>query len=218
MIKPADAQAIPKPSTPEFTLKYVDHSYYEQPTYSTDPYTGEQITVNNGGFRKNDSIEITIKNQPFTSHVDENGKSMQLYYGIRLKGHSEIEWREVPKPTSYGYVEATSFGYSTITISLVTNGLQAVSPGGRIDFQVQALIGKDNRIPVLMPGGESYYYQFTGETSGWSPTQTITVGNESVSPSPSPTIPELSWLAIVPLLLSMLIVVLVIRYRKIVHG
>ena len=35
---------IPKPSVPEFTVALVDTSYDVPTTYSTDPYTGKQLT------------------------------------------------------------------------------------------------------------------------------------------------------------------------------
>ena len=38
-----DANDIPKPSIPEFTLKFEDNSYYVPPTYEINPYTGELI-------------------------------------------------------------------------------------------------------------------------------------------------------------------------------
>ena len=41
-VRPANAQTIPKPSIPRFTLRYVV-DYYDVPTtYKTDPYTGKK--------------------------------------------------------------------------------------------------------------------------------------------------------------------------------
>ena len=45
IIKPASAQSIPKPSVPEFSLKYVDNSYNVAPTTTIDPYTGKTTTI-----------------------------------------------------------------------------------------------------------------------------------------------------------------------------
>jgi hypothetical protein len=44
MVKPANAQTIPKPSVPEFTAKFVDHSYIVSASTTVDPYTGKEIT------------------------------------------------------------------------------------------------------------------------------------------------------------------------------
>jgi hypothetical protein len=107
--------------------------------------------------------------------------------------------------------------------------------GGQVDFQVQALIGYLDRIPnpnhdspmfnLLSPD-----YNFTGETGDWSNTQTITIPASSTSASdvsatstltatPTSTLaaPELSWLAIVPLLLSVFSVAVIVRHRKAKH-
>jgi ABC-type oligopeptide transport system substrate-binding subunit len=60
------AQAIPKPSVPEFTSKYVDHSYDIPPTYGIDQYTGKTVETKQGEHIDNRTVEITIKNEPFT--------------------------------------------------------------------------------------------------------------------------------------------------------
>ena len=61
------AQSIPKPSVPEFTLKYIDNSYDVPPSTTTtiDQYTGKEIVTTTPGYHvENKSIEITITNQP----------------------------------------------------------------------------------------------------------------------------------------------------------
>ena len=69
MVKPANAQSTLKPYVPEFTLKYLDNSYDVPPTYGTDPYTGNNVTTQAGYHVQNESVEVIIKNQPFTSYV-----------------------------------------------------------------------------------------------------------------------------------------------------
>ena len=73
-VKPVNAQAIPKPSVPEFTGKFVNASYS---VTTTNPYTGANETQQ----IINDSIEVTIKNQPF------DHSNYQIYYNIRTKPH-----------------------------------------------------------------------------------------------------------------------------------
>ncbi len=41
MVLPVSYSSIPKPSIPEFTLKFLDNSYDVPPTYGIDPYTGK---------------------------------------------------------------------------------------------------------------------------------------------------------------------------------
>ena len=58
---------IPKPLTPEFTVKIVAHPYDVPPKTTTtiDQYTGKETTTTQPGYHvENKSIEITIKNQP----------------------------------------------------------------------------------------------------------------------------------------------------------
>jgi hypothetical protein len=68
--------------------------------------------------------------------------------------------------------------------------------GGQIDFQVQAIAGYVTRVygTPTPPWTESYRDVFTGEKSGWSNTQTITVdanGSTSTPGSPSGTSTDL---------------------------
>jgi len=48
MVTTVYAQSIPKPSAPEFTVKYVDNSYDLPPTYGIDEYTGQNVTKDQG--------------------------------------------------------------------------------------------------------------------------------------------------------------------------
>ena len=187
--------SIPTPSVPEFTLKYVDHSYDVPTTYSIDPYTGENVT--HAGYHvENKTIEVTIKNQLSTPYVEVGGERAWLFYDVRFKGHFE-DW---------GFYNATSFGdyqdyvlmadseYTVISYFLQENAddysghvTGDVPSGGQIDFQVQAIAGYVTTIQggFVPPFGYTGYDVFTGEKSGWSNTQTITI-SESQTPSSSP--------------------------------
>lgn len=82
MVRPSDTQATPKPSVPEFTIKFVNESYTET---TTNAYTGLKEST----LISNDSIVITITNQPF------DYSNYQLYYNIRSKPRFEGNWTEV---------------------------------------------------------------------------------------------------------------------------
>ena len=82
MVGSAFAESVPKPSTPEFTVKFVNASYT---ITTTNSYTGVDETE----LVCNDSIEITINNQPF----DHSG--VQIYYNVRVKPRFEDDWTEV---------------------------------------------------------------------------------------------------------------------------
>jgi hypothetical protein len=174
---PTEIDSIPTPSVPEFTVEFADYSYYVPPVYGTDPYTGESVIVEDGYNRDERMIEITVKNQLVPTTTMRLANYTNLYYGIRLKGHYEDDWNEAPDPYYYGYHNASD-SYSTIIKLRVAewgNGIWDVPSGGDVDIQVQALIGQDIRIPTMTPWGESCYYKFIGETSGWSNTQTIRI-------------------------------------------
>ena len=189
---------IPKPSVPEFTMKYVDNSYDVPPTYGIDQYTGENVTVKEGYHVDNRMIKFTIKNQPFISYNDTSGNLIALYYNFRFKGHYGYEWSYYPfKPDGqstipYGMFTvglspkfpASNSDYTVVSINVsILDGLRDVPTGTQAEFQAQALIGHIDYIASGLLAGS--YYNFTGERSDWSNTQTITIG-ESQTPTPSP--------------------------------
>ncbi len=178
-----------KPSVPEFTLKYIDRSYDTKPAYSIDPYTGQSVITDPSHHIKNQTIEITIKNQPFSPSKDASGNWTSLYYDISFKGHYENEWDSFPHRPNHGYVSASSSDYTIISFG--HDQLGDVSVGGQIDVQVVALIGHDNEFAVFGTFGEGREFYFTGEASDWSSIQTVTIGDESpvssTMPSPSAT-------------------------------
>jgi len=192
-----DVTGLPTPSSvAEFTVKYVVLSYDVPPTYGIDQFTGETVITQEGYHVDNKSAVFNIKNQPFNPYTDSGGNNISLYYNFRAKGHFGDKWVYHPFSESgystgrysamfyyFGsipkYVASTS-EYTELSIS-ITNfyGSESLQMGDEIDFQVQAQIGY---IDYLGDG----FYSFSGETSGWSETQTITIG-ENQTPTPSPT-------------------------------
>jgi hypothetical protein len=240
-VRPAYAQSFAKPYIPEFSVQYVNHPYDLAPTTTVDPYTGKTIVTSQGGHFDNFSIEVKIKNQAFKSTIDSSGNHTSLYYNLRFKGHFENEtnWKYYSViPTDYGsashpvdpfqtgargsqYLDASKSDYSTFTLPNWQVG--NVPQGGQIDVQVQTLIGHDNKHDWGMGQfGEMITYYFEGEYTDWSTTQTVTIDKSTAltptytpySPTPTPSVPELSWLAIIPLMVSILSVVVILRHRK----
>ena len=189
MSESASSQSVPNP--PEFTLKYVDHSYdvSPMPTSSTNPYTGETTTTTIPGYHvDNRTIDATITN---------NGAS---YYNFRYKGNYEQEWKYYPfyPDVGLGYFlpdgyrvpfQASTSKYTVLSLYFLPD----IPLNGKIDVQVQGLYGYFRAVPyghaMLLPGGPTYDFYFEGEAGNWSDTQTITISDESVSPFPSPTSP-----------------------------
>jgi hypothetical protein len=204
IVKTVQVSAVlPKPSVPEFTLKYIDNSYDVPPTYGKDPYTGETVMIHAGYHVENKSIEVIIKNQHFTSYLNEDGSLVGLFYNIRFKGHFENWTNYNPDWTTYtyyptGYVYRSDSDYTVVAYGLTGNTssesysrrLIATSAGGQVDFRVEAIIGYSTRVndPMVpgIPVGDPTdpvprHYVFTGETSGWSDTQTVTINKTQTS-------------------------------------
>lgn len=217
IVKPLYAQSYAKPSVPEFTLSYVMHPYDVAPTYTINPYTGDNETAQFGYHVENSSIEISIKNQPLPYYYIDN-QPVTLYYNVSYKGHFGADWMYYP--ISNQNYPASKSNYTVEEIYLdgpnsYANQLGEVSAGSQIDIQVEACLGYYTQTGSMYDDllhGFIYSYNFTGETSGWSPTQTITI--PAINASPTPTVPELSWFVIMPLLLSMLSVAVIARHRK----
>jgi hypothetical protein len=180
----APVSAIATPSVPEFTVRYERSSYYVDPVYSTDRYTGETRQESPGYTVENNSIIVSITNQPFSPTTEPDGNVTSLSYNVRVKGHYEDFWTSLS-----GHVAASGSGYTVVSYGVGGNAadeiLRNVPEGGELDFQVQACIGYYTR---TMPSCYQYNDVFTGTTSGWSATQTIQIGEEQQS-TPEPSLP-----------------------------
>ena len=237
-VKPASAQTIvkaeiPKPAVPQFSVALYDSSYDIPASTSIDPFNGQQTTLP-ATHHDARTLVFTFQNQEFTpftlTDINNNVYDVQFYFNIRWKGHFGQDWNVLFGP-HYGYIKPTS-GPQTIYVANGSFSQQefdvvqwsvSFPAYAQIDFQVEALTGYPTT-PTI----------FTGQESGWSNTQTVTL-NETVtslpsvfpqiynSPLPStspmqtpestPTVPELSWLAVLPLL-SLFFVAVIIRQRK----
>ena len=161
---------------------------------------------------------------------------MSLYYTIEAKGHFGDEWKQYPTNLETGYPASSSdytvlaFGFSSENETYKYDAVLDVVPsGGQVDFQMQAIIGYYTTVPNYIAGHSipvGTKQVFTGETSKWSNSQTISIPDGSVSistspnqtntPTPSPTVPEFPTLIILPLfaLATLLSIVLVRKIPK----
>jgi hypothetical protein len=180
--------SIPKPSIPQFTAKFVDHSYYVPTTFSIDPYTGQNVS-HPGRTVENKTIEIAIINEPYTPYTDINGTAT-FYYNIRIKGHYASKWIELYNPES-DYLKRSNSDYTVVAFTIGENApypiLNEVSARGQVDFQVQALLGYTHRgyNPNATNQLDMFPWVFDGETSDWSNTQTVTIDANASTPTPS---------------------------------
>ncbi|MCW4018240.1 MAG: hypothetical protein NWF00_06140 [Candidatus Bathyarchaeota archaeon] len=235
--KPA---ASTSPTIPEFTLRAIDNSYDVSPTNSTDPITG-QITNQQGYHVKNGSIVVSIRNQPFSSYYDSNSFPIKLYYQIRVKNHYDNTWHYFPESNAGAavYFSADNSSYTVREFRHLGNSLEYKQGSlidypsdGKVDFQVEAFSGYFNVTNInptnLMVHPDDLIYNYTGQTSGWSDTQTVTIPNNSSSaatsqnPSPpnspnitpSPSIPELPFSALTITLIALATLFGTVLFRK----
>jgi hypothetical protein len=204
--QPANAQSIPKPSVPDVTAKYVDRSYTVPATTTIDPYNGQSVT-NPSYYVENRTLEIAIRNQPFTPYNDSRTDShwqITLMYQIRTKGHFAQNWTYLYF-VSDGFLPASNSDYTIVSYSIGTGSVWGnLQANDQVDFQVEGMIGYVHRTIGFM----SWY--FTGESSDWSATHTVTIPssnvtpNPTVTPLPTSTVPEFPSL-IIPLLLSIML-------------
>jgi hypothetical protein len=162
-------------------VELVDSSYDVPTTYSIDPYTGKNVT--HAGYHvESRTITVTIKNQPFHSYYDTTVNwSINLMYNIRFKGHYTETWSELYS-ASDGYASASDSEFTAISFQGTyspEHGMDfrgaTIPSGAQVEFQVEAMIGYVSRKYVGDYGPFSYPWVFTGETSGWSETWTITI-------------------------------------------
>ncbi|TRO51361.1 hypothetical protein E2P63_04945 [Candidatus Bathyarchaeota archaeon] len=185
MVGSVFAQSTPKPSVPEFTIKIVSAPYDVPTTHSIDPYTGEEIT-HPGYHVENKTTQIWIENQAFMPYqIYENDAewTINLFYNIRLKGAFSQDWfyfRYHNGSSDGNLRQAYDFEYTVVLID------SYLPPEGKVDVQIEALIGYEHG--VITGGFPGTPRIITGESSGWSEIQTLTIG-ESQTSSPEPTIP-----------------------------
>jgi len=193
LVLPNTEAQITKPSIPEFTLKYVDNSYYVPPTYGIDQYTGQTIVKQEGYLVDNRTLQFTIKNQPFTSYNDSNGNHIALYYNFRYKGTCGNDWSYYPDTSrTYGYYTGefpdTSASNSDFTVIMINLRALTIPTGVKVEFQVQAIMGYiDIESTGMMAGG---FCGFAGERSDWSNTQTITIDANGSTSTPNTSPPQ----------------------------
>jgi hypothetical protein len=205
----------PTPKVPEFTIVPTGPSFDIPPTYYFNSNTG-QFDSNDGYHIQFSTVKIIIKNQPFTNQSFNDN----FYYNVRIKPHNyqDSYWQELYSAGADGYPIQTISNYTIIPISVEgTQALGVIIPTGETtDIQVEAMIGHIGRNNTMVP---YYPYVFFGETSGWSNIQTVTLPPKiafttSPNPTPTPTVPELSLLGVIPLMVGMFAIAVILGHRK----
>jgi hypothetical protein len=209
MIKPAEAQTIPKPISPYFTLKFVDKSHdVPSTTVSTiDPYTNKTTATTIPSYHvKDPEIEITITNQHHPLTI--NGNKTSVYYGIQTK-QNYANWSSQPGygTTQYGLIPQSDEQYTIIYLPAFS-----YPPESKVDVRIETVLSYQysnddyilSEVPNIMPVPKS---MFISQSSGWSNTQTIEIPAIPLSPSTSVLeFPIVGLLALVVISITFLIV------------
>jgi hypothetical protein len=184
VIPTSNAQLIPKPSIPQFTLS-LEGNY----------------------------IKIIIVNQPFTPY-SVNDNICKLYYTIRWKEHSDNYWTYLMN-TNTTIFEASTSSVTIVLCALVSKNkadiqIRSITAGDQVDFKVEAKAGYyyyeptplfsyfHGQLQVDLNNSEMHR-SFFSANSGYSSTQTIAVPATTLSPNPSPTVPEFPIIALLAL-------------------
>jgi hypothetical protein len=212
MVETASAESTP--SVPQFSIQVVDYSYDVPTTYYTDSFNGKQITI--PGYHVNDiRIEGKIKNQHFTPYTIPNPNStsnrdkylnIDFYYSIRYKGHFGDDWRQLYGTRDVAFLMQNYDSEYTNFTATRGNAIE-FREGDVVDFQVKAVIGYETwGFVATFP-----YRILNGEASGWSDTQTITIGESQTS---TPSVPELPFAAVLSLLVITPVIAVVLLRKK----
>jgi hypothetical protein len=148
---------------------------------------------------QNQSVLVSIKNQAFASYNtgNEDDSIVGLRYIIQVKGHFQ-EWYGEPNPIDSMYRSDSQYtekryglvGNNASDWNGIVYGSLDVPVGGEVDVRVKAYIGYLTTIYGTpspydgMFGGDgkpARHLVFTGESSGWSSTQTIKIPSVSIS-------------------------------------
>jgi hypothetical protein len=246
IVKPVSAQSIPIPSLPQFTVSFVNASSTIEISIESQPFAYSNngslyqeyfnirvkqhfaenwtevypIVIGTSLFNGKGPTPLGTGNFSYSEYISADSP-IQSNSGARanfclipvefhLENNTVFEGYSIQK--TYGVWGANPIGNRTF--------LDEIPIDAQLDFQVQALVGHNStiwfNISGLWDGVGTYVPAFAYDTaSDWSPTQTITIGK--TSPSPTPTVPELSWLIIVPLLFSVVFAAIILRHRKIAN-
>ena len=179
IVTPANVYGASELSVPQISsVKFFDISYDVPPSTTTtvNEYTGEKTTITDPGYRVTRySIEVTIKNQPFTPYIDEFGCEVKRDYVTEFKGPFGEEWK--------------SFGYMYLWNS---SSSQPNSGHTVVTYEVGMLWSADTKVDFRVRAGlcinTGLQDNWTWEWSDWSKVKTVTV--PALLPSQTVTLPQ----------------------------
>jgi hypothetical protein len=236
MVKPAIAQ-IPTPSVPEFTLKYV-HAENISLNPSNVPYDTVAVEIKNQNFKPyTDSstnstislyynVEVKLpKQENWTDIYTPGNYPLQSARDnpLMISNPENVTILVMPGPIPINQAVA-NHQYLPAPENYSGNYLSA---GDQAEFRVQAIIENLTELNIPQPV-PSWFVSTWGEplttpewttlaASDWSSTQTVTLPADYSSNSSlfhPPTVPEFSWLILLPLFIFLLSIAVTVRSRR----
>jgi hypothetical protein len=180
---------VPKPSVPQFTVKFIDDSYTVLPTKTFDPYTG--ATSTQPGYTVTEvRIEVTINNLPAGSYKTSEGYECNLYYRVGIKGRFAEDWGNfaimyygVADDYSAPFVESSNGKHTIVSYSY--SGSSAFPPGAQLDFRVQALYAYEDPSTISHMAFIHEALLVEAISGDWSDIKTITINYKTLPSSSS---------------------------------
>lgn len=244
MVKPASAQAIPMPAVPQFKVRFVsasstiEISIESQPfaysnngtvyqeyfnirvkAHSAENWTEVYIYNGTSAFIKNRPVPPLTPDFSYAEYISpdapiqsESGATANFYVTPgEFQSENNTFFEGYSIQYTWGIWGANPVGNHTL--------LYGIPIDGQLDFQVQALVGHNStawyNISALYAGVGLYVPAVAYDTAGnWSDTQTITITIGTTTSSPTPAVPEISAIMIVPLLLSVFSVAVILKHRN----
>jgi hypothetical protein len=228
LLKPTSAQSIPIPSVPEFTLNYI-HSLWSNGTQQYD----------------NNTLVITIKNQHYSASINGTPCQIFYDIRIKAHSAQDWQWTDLHPMGTYYEKEFTDYQqkplssiregtpvqsssqYTVVPLSyynppLAGEGISfPIKSNLTVDIQVKAYVGYSSQgwvayqLPNPCLGGQFMVVTAVDTISNWSNTQTISISSNYNSPTPTSSVPEFPWFAVLPLMISMFFVAVLLRYQRI---
>jgi hypothetical protein len=184
------------PAVPEFTLKFVKHTFDVPTTSSVDPFTGENKIIT-GNHWEWTTLDVVITNQKFNGIANSSYLSYSgVMFRVRFRGHYSQEWTNLSasyfdespayilqnskasytvfslmiSPFDLSYIDTFRWNATLPSKDYPDAGIKVPS-SGEADFQVEALFGTASKNKTIPFSG----WTFKGVESGWSATRTITI-------------------------------------------
>lgn len=139
---PVTVPANPKPAPEIVSITIHNNPIWEPPVTITDSYTGDVTHSSPGYYTCNGSIDITLKNRPFTVYIDKNGNYIGRYYTFFYKD-ANTQWSENFPRSLEPYAEYQSVSTNTVvTFKYGKAGdISYAKENMAIDFRIQAVEG-----------------------------------------------------------------------------